>query len=57
MDLLEIYADEAGETHFRKASIAFEPNHYVPPSPTMPSIPRRGVLRPLHCHPVRTAAR
>ena len=35
MDLLEIYADENGETHFRKASVEFEANHYAPPSPPL----------------------
>ena len=35
MDLLEIYADEIGETHFRKASVEFEANHYAPPSPPL----------------------
>jgi hypothetical protein len=35
MDLLEIYADDDGETHFRKAPVAFEPNHYAPPSPPL----------------------
>ncbi len=33
MDLLKIYADEAGETHFRRVSVELAPNHYVPPSP------------------------
>ena len=35
MDLLEIYADVNGETHFRRASVALEPNHYAPPSPPL----------------------
>ncbi len=35
MDLLEIYADEAGETHFRRVSVELEPNHYAPPSPPL----------------------
>ncbi len=32
MDLLEIYADDDGETHFRKGSVELEANHYAPPS-------------------------
>jgi hypothetical protein len=35
LDLLEIYADEAGETHFRNASVELEANHYAPPSPPL----------------------
>ncbi len=35
MQLLEIYADEAGETHFRTLSVAFESNRYAPPSPPL----------------------
>ena len=35
MDLLEIYADVNGETHFRRESVEFEPNHYAPPSPPL----------------------
>ncbi len=35
MDLLEIYADDNGETHFRKASVELEANHYAPPSPPL----------------------
>ncbi len=32
MEILEIYADEAGETHFRRTSIAMESRNYAPPS-------------------------
>lgn len=32
MELLEIYADAAGETHFRRSDIAFEEMRYAPPS-------------------------
>ncbi len=35
MDLLEIYADDNGETHFRTASVELEANHYAPPSPPL----------------------
>jgi len=35
MDLLEIYADGYGETHFRRVSVELEPNHYAPPSPPL----------------------
>lgn len=32
MDLVEIYADGAGETHFRKTRIDFEMQDFAPPS-------------------------
>ena len=32
MDLLEIYGDERGETHFRKTSVEFELRDFAPPS-------------------------
>ncbi|MCB1437057.1 MAG: hypothetical protein KDJ46_07780 [Rhodobiaceae bacterium] len=32
MDLLEIYADARGETHFRRTVMDFEVMNYVPPS-------------------------
>ena len=35
MDLLEIYADVNGETHFRRVSVEFEADHYAPPSPPL----------------------
>lgn len=33
MDLVEIYADAAGETHFRTTTVAFESRDFSPPSP------------------------
>jgi len=33
MEILEIYADAAGETHFRIAAVTFEPRSFAPPSP------------------------
>ena len=32
MELTEIYADERGETHFRKAQVDLESRDYAPPS-------------------------
>lgn len=32
MDLLEIYGDEAGETHFRKTEVDLELRNFAPPS-------------------------
>jgi uncharacterized cupin superfamily protein len=32
MDLLEIYADEAGETHFRETTLDFQVTDFAPPS-------------------------
>jgi len=32
VELLEIYADEAGETHFRKSNVELEMRHFAPPS-------------------------
>lgn len=32
MDLLEIYGDEQGETHFRKSNVEFELRDFAPPS-------------------------
>lgn len=32
MDLLEIYADENGETHFRKGTLDFQSMDFAPPS-------------------------
>lgn len=32
MELIEIYADDTGETHFRKALIEFELHDFAPPS-------------------------
>lgn len=33
MELLELYADAAGETHFRATTVAFETRDFSPPSP------------------------
>jgi hypothetical protein len=33
MDLSELYADAAGETHFRITTVAFETRDFSPPSP------------------------
>lgn len=33
MELFELYADSAGETHFRATTIAFESRDFSPPSP------------------------
>ena len=35
MELLEIYADEAGETHFRKTTVEFEMRDFAPPSQSL----------------------
>ena len=35
MDLLELYADINGETHFRRVPVELESNHYAPPSPPL----------------------
>lgn len=35
MKLLEIYADDAGETHFREIDVALEPRDFAPPSPAV----------------------
>ena len=35
MEVLELYADAAGETHFRPTSIAFELRDFAPPSPAI----------------------
>lgn len=35
MDLAELYADAAGETHFRTATVAFESRDFSPPSPAI----------------------
>jgi hypothetical protein len=32
VELLEIYADEAGETHFRRTTVEFEERDFAPPS-------------------------
>ena len=33
MDIIELYADAAGETHFRSTGVAFELREFSPPSP------------------------
>ncbi len=35
MEIKELYADAAGETHFRSTSIAFEQRDFAPPSPAI----------------------
>ena len=35
MELIELYADTAGETHFRPTTIAFELRDFSPPSPAI----------------------
>ena len=35
MELPEIYADAAGETHYRSATIGFEQRSFAPPSPAI----------------------
>jgi uncharacterized cupin superfamily protein len=32
MNLIEIYADEGGETHFRREEVALNPRDFAPPS-------------------------
>ena len=36
MDLLEIYADENGETHFRTSALDFQARDFAPPSMPVP---------------------
>ncbi|HEY1503839.1 MAG TPA: hypothetical protein VGF92_06035, partial [Stellaceae bacterium] len=35
MEVLELYADAAGNTHFRSTTIAFEQRDFSPPSPAI----------------------
>jgi hypothetical protein len=44
MELLELYADAAGETHFRATTLAFETRDFSPPSPPIGVTPD---LRPV----------
>jgi uncharacterized cupin superfamily protein len=35
MEVMELYADAAGDTHFRSTTIAFEQRDFAPPSPAI----------------------